>query len=284
MNDRASDPLNRRFEGGQLKGFMPAYVVNRDKAIESLLSEITANGEFNSKLLERPELAQFDERVVEYAKSWQIINELRENFGSTLCDVGCVLNNELIKSHLVEHTSFHAFANPALEKLVYDKNFAYFLGDIRTMNIPPVWSFDCVTCLSTLEHLGMDNTRYGGDCADFEGEIENPQRFAIEGLLSVKRLVATGGKLMLSVPFGPFEYVKVFGQPEKPIYYTFDQDRLNDLVSVLDNFEVKISIYYVIKEKGWYLGTVSDYNSYYRHAENCAAAGAVAIVEGYRKF
>jgi hypothetical protein len=51
---------------------------------------------------------------------------------------------------------------------------------------------DSLSCLHALEHFGLG--RYG-DAVDFEGHLK--------GLANLKRVVAVGGKLYLSVPIGP---------------------------------------------------------------------------------
>ena len=51
---------------------------------------------------------------------------------------------------------------------------------------------DSLSCLHALEHFGLG--RYG-DPVDFEGHLK--------GLANMKRVVAVGGKLYLSVPIGP---------------------------------------------------------------------------------
>ena len=51
---------------------------------------------------------------------------------------------------------------------------------------------DSLSCLHALEHFGLG--RYG-DAVDFEGHLK--------GLANLKRVVAVGGKLYLSVPMGP---------------------------------------------------------------------------------
>lgn len=284
MSERAIDPLNRRVEPGQLKGFLSEFVKERDRAIGSLISDLSLVGEFDENLLKDSELSKYDERVVEYAMAWDYVIKLNKGWSSTLCDVGCVLNNQLISETIIKHVSFLSLINPSLENLVYKENFAYFLGDIRSMSIPSEWQFDCVTCLSTLEHMGMDNTRYGGECADFKGEIKNPEKYAVQGVRAIRELVKVGGSLLLSVPFGPFEFLYVHGQPDKPIYYTFDKKRLLKLVEPLVNFDVKLTVFFNKRGEGWYRGDIDDYNDYYKHAQGCASAGAVAFVEAIRKF
>ena len=68
------------------------------------------------------------------------------------------------------------------------------VADLR--NLPfPSRSFDLVFCVSTLEHVGADNTRYG---VDAERDPEGPGL----ALRELRRVTARGGKILLTVPTG----------------------------------------------------------------------------------
>lgn len=58
--------------------------------------------------------------------------------------------------------------------------------------------FDLVLCVSTLEHLGRDNVRYG---VDAEKEAEGDAR----SLAEIGRVLAPGGRLLVTVPVGHAE-------------------------------------------------------------------------------
>jgi ubiquinone/menaquinone biosynthesis C-methylase UbiE len=61
-------------------------------------------------------------------------------------------------------------------------------------------SFDLVLCVSTLEHVGADNTGYGLEAEDDGGS----RRTALREL---RRVLAPGGRLLLTVPCGePGDY------------------------------------------------------------------------------
>jgi SAM-dependent methyltransferase len=57
-------------------------------------------------------------------------------------------------------------------------------------------SFDLVFCVSTLEHVGGDNSRYE---LDAEQDAEAP----LAALGELRRVTARGGKILLTVPCGP---------------------------------------------------------------------------------
>jgi len=68
------------------------------------------------------------------------------------------------------------------------------VADLRRLPFPSR-SFDVVFCISTLEHVGADNTRYG---SAHERDDEGPAR----ALRELRRVTARGGRILLTVPCG----------------------------------------------------------------------------------
>lgn len=91
------------------------------------------------------------------------------------------------------------------------------VADVRAPALRP-GSFDLVLAISVIEHVGRDNTRYVGalsDPRDAEGD------FAAIGALA--RLLAPGGRLLLTVPFGVEE--------EHGWFVQYDARRLDRLIA-----------------------------------------------------
>jgi SAM-dependent methyltransferase len=68
------------------------------------------------------------------------------------------------------------------------------VADIRSLPFED-GSFDVAFCISTLEHVGADNTRYGA-AAGGEGDMAT-------ALAELLRVLGDGGRLLLTVPCGP---------------------------------------------------------------------------------
>jgi SAM-dependent methyltransferase len=72
-------------------------------------------------------------------------------------------------------------------------------ADVRVMPYADKY-FDVITCISTLEHIGRDNTEWR-----IEGgrEVDGDRKALIE----LRRVLAPGGRLLVTVPFGkPGDY------------------------------------------------------------------------------
>ena len=77
-------------------------------------------------------------------------------------------------------------------------------ADVRQMPYEDS-SFDLITCVSTLEHIGRDNSSYG-IASDLETQGD------VKTLLEFQRVLKAGGQLLITVPFGIRRYYDWFKQ------------------------------------------------------------------------
>ena len=70
------------------------------------------------------------------------------------------------------------------------------VGDVRSLPFEAS-SFDLAFCVSTLEHVGRDNTRYGSD-GGAGGGID-------DALAELRRVLSPTGRLLVTVPCGEFQ-------------------------------------------------------------------------------
>jgi alginate O-acetyltransferase complex protein AlgJ len=169
--------------------------------------------------------AGFDERVVEYP--WMFAQGL----GGRVLDAGSTFNHKHIVERalpLVDELTIttlapegHAFVEHAV---------SYVFADLRALPFRDGW-FDTVVSLSTLEHVGMDNTSYGvGDAPapDAEAAVAHAAH-------ELRRITRPGGRILLSVPYGRREDHGWFRQ--------FDADDLLRLIAAFEASSHTVSLF-----------------------------------------
>jgi SAM-dependent methyltransferase len=110
-------------------------------------------------------------------------------------------------------------------------------GDLRAMPYRSE-SFELVVCISTIEHVGMNNTRYG-----VSGEqVEGGDAAAFE---EIERVLARGGRLLITIPFGRRENHGWFRQ--------YDSGAWERLTSYAPSLRVREQRLYGLTETGWSL-------------------------------
>lgn len=182
---------------------VPSYytddIARRDTLLYNLYEKNKA-GQSWLEVINTPQATHHGERIAEYTFIASLLDELAP---SSILDVGCVLNNPVIADFVAPRSHIY-FLNPALESVHYQK-YGYFRSPLSEWHVP--MTFPLVTCLSTIEHFGFDNTRYGVNEIDqgwgWPRCIEEVLR-SIGILLSITE---SGGTMVASCPYGIREYV-----------------------------------------------------------------------------
>lgn len=181
----------RRFMMGDRKPWTRGYETHKRKTIESIL----ASDRFDPESLDKGHGVRVDERVVEYP--W-LLARLPRGPG-TMLDAGSSLNHAHVLSHykLKEKKLFVSTLAPE-DYADWKSGVSYVYEDLRRSCFRDAY-FDCVACISTLEHVGLDNAQVYTDEA---AKNETEDGSAHDCLRELKRLLKPGGILYLTVPFG----------------------------------------------------------------------------------
>lgn len=204
-----------------------------------------------------------DERVVEYP--W-VLSRIKELPSGNLLDAGSTLNyRQVIEfSGLKNKKLIIINLNPESD-CFWQKEVSYVFGDIRKMPFKEDY-FDCINCISTLEHIGMDNTIHTKKQKDKEEKFFDFEKATIE----LKRVLKKGGRIFITVPFGKYQNFNNFQQ--------FDSMRINRILEVFNPQGHQIN-YYKYENGSWNISNEESCKNveYSEGSGNDLVAGAKAV-------
>ncbi len=176
---------------------------------------------------------RLDERVVEYPWLMSRLSSVAE----TILDAGSVLNFEpLINLPLLKAKTLHIVTLGPEANCFWKRGVSYTFADLR--NLPLRSNFyDQIVCISTLEHVGTNTEIYTSE------RVEQLQRDDyMTAACELWRVLAPGGRLFLTVPFG---------QPcNLDWLQQFDAAMIKKLIDVLQAREASV-VYYKYEPTGW---------------------------------
>ena len=176
-----------------------------------------------------------DERVIEYP--W-VFSNLSESPGKIL-DAGSALNHDFLLNRLPLSKADLTIMTLAPEKRCFWlKSISYVFGDLRVPFFAES-TFDVVISVSTIEHIGLDNTLlYTADNSKNEWDSKG----FVPAVIEFKRVVKKGGLCLITVPFGKAGVHKW--------YQVFNQDLVNKIIETFSPVEFSVD-YYGYSKNGW---------------------------------
>ena len=181
--------------------------------------------------------ADANERVVEIP--WLLAQGMR---GRTL-DAGSALNHQGYLDRVLPLVDeLHIVTLEPEPSSFPERRVSYVYSDLRSLPYRDGY-FDTIVSVSTLEHVGMDNRGYGS-AAEQAADAQHEAEAAIREL---RRALATGGRILLSFPYGVPE--------DHGGWRQFDRDHLDRLIAAAQPGDVDLRVYRQASD-GWQLSDV----------------------------
>ena len=199
-------------------------------------------GSFDTKKLEPGYGFRIDERIIEYP--W-LFSKLPLDNGRLL-DAGSILNFDFIKSQKALSKKKIFISTLAPEDNCFWKNgISYVYEDLRETCYRDNY-FDWIVSLSTVEHIGLDNTiLYTEDSSKKESHTNS----YLDAIKEFRRILKPGGVIYLSVPFGKYK--------NHGWFQVFNGEMIDRLI---DSFSPAscIEYYFKYEPNGWRVSTKED--------------------------
>lgn len=262
--------IREYIRGGKIP-WSAGYADYRDDRVVEVLNSAQYLDRFRNSSDLPPRFGeQLDERIIEYPWTFARLDPS----ASLLLDAGSALNHEFLISTSGLRRKKIVFYTLSPETYYRASNLSYVFGDLRDTILRDA-TFHEIVCISTLEHIGMDNSKlYTSDPRLNEHEPTDYQRVMRE----FHRILAPGGRLIVTVPFG---------RPQSLSWLqVFDGQLLDAAVSSFSG-ELLNSAFYQYTTGGWILSDRSrcsdceyfDVHSQRTAPDGAAAARAVACLE-----
>ena len=270
-----SSPIKQYFEDGRVP-WSVGYTEYKFQQIEQAINTSGLLNCFYERQILPPGYGyRLDERIVEYP--W--VFSRSADWGLRILDAGSTLNKPLLLDHPSLRSKEILICNLAQDWNANRPNVTYLTGDLRNLEVPQE-SMDIVVCISTLEHIGLDNTMLYSTERRFQEDRPSDYKIALR---EFRRILVNGGRLLLTIPFGK---AKNHGWLQQ-----FDQLGVQKIIEEFGGQAIDVS-YFQYKPTGWIRSSAEkcqDCEYFDIHAKKhcdpdyAAAARAVVCIDLMRK-
>ncbi|MBP1465726.1 methyltransferase domain-containing protein [Candidatus Chloroploca sp. M-50] len=178
-----------------------------------------------------------DERCVEYP--WMITRLSPEPI--RCLDAGSTLNHvHILEQSIFTNKQLYILTLAPEAQCFWQRGISYLYEDLRSISIRDQY-FDTIISISTLEHVGFDNSLFTSGKTERRPVSQADYRLAMQELW---RILKPGGQLLITVPFGVYEDFGTFQQ--------FDLALLQSLESSVQSINTNRT-FYRYTHQGWEL-------------------------------
>jgi SAM-dependent methyltransferase len=229
--------LKDYFAAGQ-RPWSPGYNQHKFAYLEKTLHDDSLMAAFRErKALPAGYGFRLDARVVEIPWALSYLQDTQR----ILLDAGSSLNHGVVvDAPALQNRQLTIFTLAPEKSCFWQKGISYMFGDLREMLFRDD-AFDVVVCISTIEHIGMDNTQYAGDVTSAQ---KGGSTDFVQAVKELKRLLKPGGVLYITFPFGRYENHGWFQQ--------FDARLTDQLIQAFNPARFSETIFHY-KPDGWVL-------------------------------
>lgn len=163
----------------------------------SEINKILENLDYFDQKIQKESVGRYlDERIIEYP---YVFNELINLENKRILDAGSALNFEIcIKNPIIRRNKLSIMTLSHEKNNFCNLNVDYIYGDLRKTFFKDE-TFDVIVSISTIEHIGLDNSiLYTKDMTFKEREENN----FLEAIMEFKRILKSNGKCIITVPCG----------------------------------------------------------------------------------
>lgn len=210
---KLNDCVEKYNRSGRIRKYLGFIIRKVSKSLEDLI--------LNPKI-------RINERVVEYPWVFQKFENIDR--GSKILDIGCVSSRFPIQ---IASLGYKITAYDVREYTFKHKNLTFIRKDFLKNNLPKN-SINIVTCISTIEHVGLNV---------YKGQISYSNHKDRRMMKEIRRVLLKNGKLLLTAPFGVSEVTK------KHKIYNWSQ--IKELIKGFDIIEVSFSRRITSKNKDY---------------------------------
>ena len=140
---------------------------------------------------------RLDARVIEIP--WVLARLANES--GRLLDAGSSLNSDFVlRAPALSNKKITIVTLAPEGSCHWQLGISYVFGDLRETGFQDGW-FDTIACISTIEHVDMDNSLYAGISPESRAGLRGAEG-RLRSVDEMRRLLKPGGRLFITFPYG----------------------------------------------------------------------------------